>query len=378
MFPIKSLTQLSKLEVALVALVVLLAGALVVLTGYLLWVDAAAPSQSAVLPPKSRIIFVTATPQSQTQIKLQKTPAIAQNSSLATPTPGAYFAGANELGKVMVLEYHRVASPETRYQRSPDNFRKDIQRLIDHNYYPVNFIDLVNGLKDVPAGKKPIVITFDDSDMSQFYVLDDRTVDADCGLGILLNFHAAYKNDWPLRATFFVLGDDSNNYNKIFGQSEWAQQKLQVLAELGMEIGSHTVSHVDLSQVTAERIEWELAVSQHVIKSLVPGYKVQSLSVPYGGFPWTYDFLKAGNWGDYTYTYAANVAAWGGPSPSPYSPEFDAYHVSRIEITDVWADHWFSYFEQNPQEYYTSDGDPNRLTYPKPEQLQIAAENSAK
>jgi peptidoglycan/xylan/chitin deacetylase (PgdA/CDA1 family) len=132
-----------------------------------------------------------------------------------------------------------------------------------------------------------------------------------------------------------------------------------------MEVGSHTVNHVDLSAMSAERIAWELAVSQYVIQSLAPGYQVESLAVPYGGFPYTTDFLKAGQWRDYNYTYAANAAAWGGPGVSPFDPVFDPYHISRLEVTTESIDRWLTYFEQNPQAYYISDGDPNRVTTPE-------------
>ncbi|MBE7472355.1 MAG: hypothetical protein HS114_24760 [Anaerolineales bacterium] len=37
-----------------------------------------------------------------------------QSTALAAP----YFAGANEMGQVMVLEYHRIGYPEQRYQRT--------------------------------------------------------------------------------------------------------------------------------------------------------------------------------------------------------------------------------------------------------------------
>src|SRR6185503_5723360 len=108
----------------------------------------------------------------------------------------------------------------------------------------------------------------------------------------------------------------------------------------------------------------ELAVSQHVIEEMAPGYKVQSLSVPFGGFPFTLDFLKAGQWGNLSYSYAGNAAAWGGPNVSPFDSAFEPYHVSRLEVTATSLDHWLTYFEQNPQEYYVSDGDPNRVTFP--------------
>jgi peptidoglycan/xylan/chitin deacetylase (PgdA/CDA1 family) len=316
------------------------------------------------------IVFVTVTPRPELRLyEGQRSRPLP--SPTATPTPAPYFKGANELGKVMVLEYHRLGYPETRYQRTPENFRADLQRLYENNYYPVNFIDLIRGLPHVPPGKKPVVLTFDDSDISQFRVLASNTIDADSAMGIILNFHDEHPVDWPPHATFFVLGDDTANHSKIFGQSRWAKAKLQFLIEMGMEVGSHTVNHVDLSVATAERIEWELAVSKHVIEEMVPGYTVQTLSVPYGGFPFTLEFLKAGNWGSYDYSYAGNVAAWGGPTVSPFDPSFEPYRVSRLEVTATSLDHWLTYFAQNPHEYYVSDGDPALLTYP---QTAVAAE----
>jgi peptidoglycan/xylan/chitin deacetylase (PgdA/CDA1 family) len=164
-----------------------------------------------------------------------------------------------------------------------------------------------------------------------------------------------------------VLGNDNADHISIFGQPKWAQAKVQLLVEQGMEIGSHTVNHVNLAAITAERIEWELAVSQHVIEELAPGYEVETLSVPYGEFPYTLDFLKGGKWGDYSYTYSGNAAAWGGPTVSPYDSTFDPYRVSRLEVTSDALNYWLTHFEQNPLAHYVSDGDPRRITVPEQE-----------
>lgn len=306
------------------------------------------------------IIFVTPTPRPELILREGQR---SQAKDTPEPTPTRpYYAEANELGKVLVFEYHRIAYPEQRYQRTPDNLRADLQRLYQSGYYPVNFIDLINGLTDVPPGKKPVVLTYDDSDISQFRVLADNTIDADSAVGIMLNFHTEHPTDWPMRATFFVLGDDTANYSRIFGQPKWAKAKIQTLVDLGMEVGSHTVNHVDLSVATAERIEWELAISKYVIEELAPGYTVQTLSVPFGGFPFSLDFLQSGTWGDYKYHYTGNAAAWGGPTVSPFDSSFEPYRVPRLEVTATSIDYWLTYFEQNANEYYISDGDPSLVT----------------
>lgn len=311
------------------------------------------------------ILFATITPTPDATYAELGQEQLQMSLLAATPTSEAYFADANEMGQILILEYHRIASPETRYQRSPENFRADLRRLHEEGYYPVNFIDLIHGLPDVPAGKKPIVLSFDDSDVSQFRVLDNHTVDADTAVGCLLDFHNAQGDAWPMRATFFVMGDERNNYYSVFGQSKWAKAKLQFLVEQGIEIGSHTVTHADLGTVTADRIQWELAVSKHVIEEMVPDYKVQSLSVPFGSFPYTLDFLKAGQWEEQTYQYIAVAAAWGGPTVSPFHEAFTPYKVPRLEVTGEAIDYWLTHFQDNPELYYVSDGDPTRLTYPQ-------------
>src|SRR5216117_3451310 len=36
---------------------------------------------------------------------------------------------ANELGRLMILEYHKVDYPEERWTRTPENFRRDLEAL---------------------------------------------------------------------------------------------------------------------------------------------------------------------------------------------------------------------------------------------------------
>ena len=77
-------------------------------------------------------------------------------------------ADANELGQVPILEYHLIGTPEGPWRRSPDNFRRDLEMLHDLGYYPVRLLDYVAGRMDVPAGRSPVVLTFDDSSEGQF------------------------------------------------------------------------------------------------------------------------------------------------------------------------------------------------------------------
>jgi hypothetical protein len=75
---------------------------------------------------------------------------------------------ANELGRVMILEYHKIDTPEARWTRTPENFRRDLQRLWDRGYRLVALNDYVDGKIALPAGTTPLILTFDDSSPGQF------------------------------------------------------------------------------------------------------------------------------------------------------------------------------------------------------------------
>ena len=40
----------------------------------------------------------------------------------------------NELGRVMILEYHKIDQPEERWTRTPENFRRDLETLYARGY----------------------------------------------------------------------------------------------------------------------------------------------------------------------------------------------------------------------------------------------------
>jgi len=42
---------------------------------------------------------------------------------------GAADLSPNELGRVMILEYHKIDYPEERWTRTPENFRRDLETL---------------------------------------------------------------------------------------------------------------------------------------------------------------------------------------------------------------------------------------------------------
>jgi peptidoglycan/xylan/chitin deacetylase (PgdA/CDA1 family) len=260
----------------------------------------------------------------------------------------------------MVLAYHRIDRPEDRWTRTPENFHKDLEYLVTHSYYPVNLIDMATGNLDrVPRGRRPIVLTFDDSTRGHFRYLDDGTVDPDCAVGILLEMHEEYGEDWPLRATFFVLLNDATEPGyALFRQPESAVQKLQALVDWGFEVGSHTIHHHTLSELSDEEVAWELAVSKSRIESLVPGYEVRSLALPYGVYPKDMSLVKEGysESAEASYRYDAVVRLGSAVSSSPLVEGFDPHYIPRIQAIQSQLDLRLPYYEHHPEQYYVSAG----------------------
>jgi peptidoglycan/xylan/chitin deacetylase (PgdA/CDA1 family) len=263
----------------------------------------------------------------------------------------------NPDGQVLVLEYHLIGEPEERWQRTPANFRADLERLWAEGYYPVNLRDLASGdLNMVPAGKRPLVLTFDDSSIEQFRIMQNGGIDPNSAVGILRDFHALHPADWPLRATFFVLQDVDAPERILFGQPQLAQQKLQLLVDWGMEVGSHTISHANLAESSPEEVKRQLALSQVKLEEMLPGYEIVSLSVPFGAYPQDERLLVGGLYENELYTYKAAVEVSGGLAPSPHSPDFNPYHIPRVQAIQSELDYWLDYANRSDV-YYVSAGE---------------------
>ncbi len=279
---------------------------------------------------------------------------------------------ANEMGLIPVLEYHCIQDdvPEDDLHRSTANFRADIERLKQAGFYPINVRDMAAGRIDVPAGKSPVVLTFDDSSPGQFRLLDDGTIDPDCAVGIMQA--AVEDGDWAPRASFFpLLYVDPEDYI-LWGQKGREEEKLTTLVSLGYEIGSHTRTHADLKAAPLEACYEELGRSQFMLEDMIgSGYRVTTLSVPFGSYPANESILVRGSYEGRTYRYEAALEAFGGPNPSPFAGRFDPTHIKRIPVYGNALDEMLSYFERHLEDRFISDGDPSFISIPQqlPESL---------
>ncbi len=353
----------------------------------------AAPTSAPTTPPADPTPAPTpapTTPPAQpTAVPASPTPEVAA-SPPGTPAPldpNSAMAAAqrrtlkpNELGVILVLEYHLIEQAGNDvYTRTPASLRADLDWLYANRFYPIRFRDLTSGQIDIPIGKSPVVLTFDDSSIGQFRYLDDGTIDPESAMGILLDFAAAHP-DFPAVATFFPLLDVDVDSRILWGQPELANQKLRVILEHGGEIGSHTVSHERLDLATEARTQWQLAMSSLWLEQRIADemgselsepYKIISLALPLGGYPPNEALLYSGESEGATYAFSGAAEVAGGPTRSPYAVGFDPYHIFRTQIAPGYIEGVLSLLEQRPSLKYVSDGNPNVITVPTEATLDV-------
>ena len=275
----------------------------------------------------------------------------------------------DELGVIPVLEYHLIEPGENGdYTRTPESFRADLEWLVAHDYFPIRFRDLTLAHFDVPAGRSPVVLTFDDSSIGQFRLLDDGSVDPLSAMGIMLDV-ADQHPDFPAVATFFPLLDVDVDSRILWGQPDLVGDKLAMILDLGGEIGSHTVSHERLDRADADRVRWQLATSCVELQDRIAAfadepYEIVSLALPLGMYPSDETLIHSGSSDGHSYTFSGAAEVAGGPTASPFSTDFDAYHVDRTQAIDGYLDDVFAELTARPDLVFVSDGDPDVITVP--------------
>ena len=308
----------------------------------------------------------------------------------------------NEAGAIMVVMYHRILEKErdSDLNRRPETFARDLETLRSKGYFPVNALELVENSMQVPAGKTPVVLTFDDALPSQFKTVtgsDGKThIDPKCAVGVMESFHKKYP-DWPEKGTFFVLPGGGRNAEP-FGQADSVARKFKYLLGHGYEIANHTTTHLNMRRLDGAKIQAELAGAFKSIKAIAPEASMSTFALPYGKLPRdkaARKYLMAGTSGGQSYSNkAVFLAAWR-PVLSPVTRQdkkftragevsvFDPAEIERITPdarnpkTAGTLEYWIAWFDKNRDARYISDGVDAVVSAPASMQSAIDTERLA-
>jgi hypothetical protein len=293
-----------------------------------------------------------------------------------SPAPAAL---PNELGQVPVLMHHRITTEgDGEYDLTPAEFRAELQRLWKDGYVPVTARDYVTEKIDIPRGKRPVVMTFDDGDSSQFALTSEGQVEPDTAVGIMQAF-ARKHADFPAAATFYVNRDP-------FEAGTDAPRLLLWLVQNGFEIGNHTTDHVNLGEASDDDVQKQLADEAQIITSAVPDYTIATMALPFGAMPGTPRLAVEGSSGGRSYGPYAVMLVGANPAKSPFADDFDPTQIPRIRTSrkpwtgeeDYAFQYWFDKLEADPASVYVSDGDPSKVSFPESEAGDLAERFSAK
>ncbi|MFJ9079573.1 polysaccharide deacetylase family protein [Streptomyces sp. NPDC102278] len=292
------------------------------------------------------------------------------SASVAAVDPVAAKApaevGADELGQVPVLMYHQLTgAPSSVYDRTPADFRAELERLARENYVPVTARDFQTGRIDIPAGAHPVVLTFDDSTNSQVRLGPDGKPAPDTAVAILAETARKHPGFKPV-ATFFVNAD-------AFGATGSAKA-LTWLKEHGHEVANHTDRHENLRSLDQAGATRAIAAGQHAIEKAAPGTRVTSLALPFGAMPQPAGVATRGT----GYRYDGVYLVGANPSVSPFSKAFTPGAIPRIrsagpkgEDAEFGSSRWLDKLAAGKNRY-VSDGDPNTVAFPSASRTELS------
>ncbi|MEU4806162.1 polysaccharide deacetylase family protein [Actinosynnema sp. NPDC023587] len=303
-----------------------------------------------------------APPAAETPAPTPVAPA-APAAQTSTPPPDPASIGANELGQVPVLMYHRLtAQPTSVYDRTPDGYRAELERLAAEGYVPVTATEYATGRIDVPAGRHPVVLTFDDGDPTQFALGPDGGPAPGTAIAILLDVAARHPGFRPVASLYVNAAPFGTPDGK--GVLPW-------LRDHDFEVGNHTQQHTNLSAAGDAEVQEAIASGQREIDSAVPGYRVSSLALPFGAVPGNGPLALRGSHNGVTYEHSCVLLVGANPAPSPYADDFDPLNVPRIRSQDASGEEakygstsWLDQLAASPAGRYTSDGVADRISYP--------------
>ncbi|GGZ47620.1 polysaccharide deacetylase family protein [Streptomyces subrutilus] len=274
--------------------------------------------------------------------------------------------GANELGQVPVLMYHQLsAKPAGVYDRTPADFRAELERLARENYVPVTARDFQTGRIDIPAGTHPVVLTFDDSTNSQVRLNPDGTPAPGTAVAIMAETAKKHPQFKPV-ATFFVNADAFS--------ATGSAKALTWLKTHGYEVANHTGRHENLRSLDQAGAARAISAGQQAIEKAAPGTQVTSLALPFGAMPEPAGVAARGT----GYRYDGVYLVGANPSVSPFAKAFTPGAIPRIrsagpkdEDAEFGSSRWLDKLAAG-KNLYVSDGDPNTVAFPSAAQAELA------
>lgn len=304
-----------------------------------------------------------------------ESPASIEPAPAPTPSGPTTALPPNELGEIMVLEYHRLGENEGEWIRSAEHFKEDLANLYERGYRPITMRQLLSGDINTPAGTTPVVFTFDDSSLGQFYFLDDGSIDPNTMVGMWAAFQEQ-NPAWSNGGVWCILPGAEHPSN-FFGKHPSKEvpreereanirRKVDYLTANGHEICNHTMWHARLDKYDDAFVQDQIGSGEDSIQAyLPPDYDIVTFALPLGMWPETESLAWQGTYREgKEYSYDAVLEVAGGPNESPFDIAFDPHSVNRFVMAPGALDRQLAAYEQRPGDRFISDGLPDVVSVP--------------
>ena len=227
-------------------------------------------------------------PQFQNNLKTAPSPSITPSptpvpTSISSPQPQAFINATvwEQDPLVPILQYHRFL-PDTYKQSYPTktllrDFQSELQTLYDNDFVLVSLQDWIGGNLQVPAGRRPIIITIDDAFFAdQIYLENDGQPSSNSGVGVLWEFSQQHP-DFGFAASIFA-----NMGDKVYGNIQrgnwyvngpgWEDSLAKVIAwciQHDVLPYNHMYTHPRLDLTRTDQIPWELEKNDQSMRTFL-------------------------------------------------------------------------------------------------------------
>lgn len=293
-----------------------------------------------------------------------------------TPEPVDYsVVKPNEIGEIPIVMFHNFVenlddTTDNYYTTSFSEFEKLLETLYNEGYRLISMRDFIDNNIDVPAGKKPMVFTFDDGTAGQFNLIEENgklMVNPKSAVGIMIKFNEKHP-DFGLKGIFYLNMDKED---KTFEGAGTLKERLELLLSLGFEVGNHSWGHFDFSTAQSrQQINEKLGKNEKRLEEVIEGVNFYSLALPFGNRPAESlrDALVSGTFEGVEYNHETVMAVGAQPSMPTIHVNYNPDYVGRIRAQGKVQENYDLTFwlpKMTNDRMYVSDGDPNTVVVPE-------------
>lgn len=214
-----------------------------------------------------------------------------------------------EVVNVPILMYHHVEEDPivSNYRVSAARFEEQMKLLHDWEYTTITTQMLVEAITHgYPLPPRPVIITFDDGNLDN------------------------YTTAFPIMQKYGFTGVLYVVVNYVGAQNFMKESQIVEMYNAGWEIGSHSVSHLDLVGLDPQRQRYEIVESRQILQDRL-GVPVMTFAYPFGS--------NSGGVVDYV-QFAGYIAGMGATGFRWEQGTSNLFVLQRCEIkeTDVVTD----------------------------------------